>query len=189
VAKLDFHQCDHCPILLSDNSHCPIAVHLVSIVQSFDRLVSYDEMHVTIDDGTRTISQKTTAQKGISSMMGLIIAASGCPHTNFFKSMVWFHLPFSTREETIWRATSSYMLAQYFKVQKGEAPDFTFDGLKNIYANIQNVNQHMSLRLTEACKSDSSKNALIILDIYSSAIPMVIDKSLNKIQFMYSHFV
>ena len=186
--ELNTHQCPHCPLQVNENPHCPIAIQLVPLVKNFDHLVSYDEISVTVEDGSRTVSQKTTAQRGISSMMGLIIAASGCPHTDFFKTMVWFHLPFSTSEETLWRVTSSYMLAQYFKVQKQQSPDFAFEGLKKIYADIKMVNHYMAKRLTEACKNDSSTNALVILNLYTSAIPRVIDKSLSKIQFMFPPF-
>ena len=121
-ANLDFNQCPNCTITMQTNQYCPLAVNLVTIVDSFKFLVSYDEITVEVVTKERIVSRKTTAQKGISSLMGIMIAASGCPHTAFFKSMVRFHLPLANREETIYRATSTYLLSQYFMKKKGKKP-------------------------------------------------------------------
>jgi hypothetical protein len=46
--------------------------------------------------------------------MGLLIAGSSCPYTHFFKPMARFHLPFANKDETLWRAAATYLLARYF---------------------------------------------------------------------------
>ena len=112
--NLDFFQCPNCPLSTKTYPHCPLALNLVNIIKGFDSLVSYEKIHVEIITKERVVSTDTTAQNGISSLMGLVIAGSGCPHTAFFKPMARFHLPFANEEETIYRATSSYLLAQYF---------------------------------------------------------------------------
>jgi hypothetical protein len=75
--KLNFHQCPHCPLDVVTDPYCPLAANIVNIVQRFDGLISYDKIRVDVITQERRISQDTTAQKGISSMMGLVIATCG----------------------------------------------------------------------------------------------------------------
>ena len=112
--KLDFYKCPHCPLNVQDNPHCPVAVHLIKVLAICKDMFSYETIHVEIITNERTVSKETSAQKGISSLMGLIMATSGCPHTNFLKPMARFHLPLASIEETVCRAVSMYLLAQYF---------------------------------------------------------------------------
>ena len=97
----------------------------------------------------RKISQMTTAQKGISALMGLIIPSSGCPHTTFFRPMARYHLPLANREETIYRATSMYLLAQYFLNKDNKPIDIELKGLVQIYKNMELVNITMAERLRQ----------------------------------------
>jgi len=80
--KINFHQCPHCPLDIQKYTYCPIAVHLVKINELLKSLLSYDEIHVDIMTPQRHVSRETSAQKGVSSLMGLIMATSGCPHMN-----------------------------------------------------------------------------------------------------------
>ena len=134
----------------------------------------------------RWIAQRTTAQLGISSMMGLVIAACGCPHTAFFKPMAWFHLPLASEEETLFRATSFYMLAQYYSQKDGRAADFEFEGLAKIYQNMQTVNCAIAQRLREATANDSSVNAIVILDSFAQIVPFAIEESLEELRYLFS---
>ena len=67
---LDFHQCTNCPLTVKTNPHCPIAVHFVRLLAIFENLLSYDTIHVDITTPQRVTSRETTAQKGVSSLMG-----------------------------------------------------------------------------------------------------------------------
>ena len=51
----------------------------------------------------------------IRSLIGLIMALSGCPHMEFFKPLARFHLPWASLEETTLRSASIYLLMQFFK--------------------------------------------------------------------------
>ncbi len=184
--KLEFHKCPHCP--KTNETHCPLAVSLINIVNRFNRLISYDKIHLEVETRERFISQNTTAQKGISALMGLVIAASGCPHTDFLKPMARFHLPLASREETMYRATSMYMLGQYFLSKDGHPVDFDFKGLMMKYRKLEEVNIAIADRLNIASKSDSTVNALILLDIYNKTLPMVIDSSLEQLRYLFKAF-
>jgi len=187
-AKLDFHQCPNCPLTPDTNPHCPLAAHLVDIVRRFEGLVSYSEIQVDVMTAERFITQETTVQRGMSSLMGLVMATSGCPHMAFFKPMARFHLPFASAEETVYRATSMYLLAQYFLHKEGHPADLDLTGLREIYNNIEIVNVAVAKRLRTATEADSAINAIILLDIYTKAIPVVIEESLEEIRYLFAPF-
>jgi hypothetical protein len=121
--------------------------------------------------------------------MGLLIAASHCPHTNFFKPMARFHLPLASEDETIYRATANFMLAQYFCKDSNPNPDFSLEGLNTIYHNMQLVNRAMAARLRATAQTDSSINAIILLDMYAKSMPHVIRSELEEIRPLFAPYL
>jgi len=187
--NLDFHQCPHCPLSTNTHPNCPLCVNLANVVRRFDSVLSYDQVHLDVITEERCVSQQTTAQRGISSMLGLVIATCGCPHTVYFKPMARFHLPLSTEEETIYRAASMYMLAQYFLEKKGKTVDIELQGLRQIYINIHLVNSTIVSRLRVASKTDSSINSIIMLDMFAKAMPYVIEEHLDEIRYLFAPYL
>ncbi len=187
--KLEFHQCDHCTFSSEQQPHCPVAANLATIIDRFEKLISYDELHLDVVTDERIISQNTTAQRAISSLMGLIIATSPCPHTAFFKPMARFHLPLATEKETIIRATSTYLLSQYFHQNDGQVPDWEMAELSRIYKNMQTVNITLAERIRATTATDSSLNAIIQLDMFAKALPFVIKDSLEEIRRHFTPFL
>ena len=187
--QLDFHQCTNCPLNTGTHPSCPLSISLVDIVARFENVLSYDEVAIEVFTNERHISQKTTAQNGLSAMMGLVIATSGCPHTVYFKPMARFHLPFASEEETLYRAASMYLLAQYFRKKEGKRADFELDGLNRIYDNMQLVNAGTAERLKAASETDSSTNAIIRLDLYAKIIPYFVQTSLRDIQYLFAPYL
>jgi hypothetical protein len=182
---LDVHQCENCPLDPKDSPQCPAAVNMVDLVQRFDTLLSYDETKVTVVTDERQVYGETTIQRAVCSLMGLLMAASGCPLMDFFKPMARFHLPFASTEETIWRATSTYLMAQYFHSSAGAEPDIHFEGLSRIYEEVQTVNLAFAKRLRQACRQDSMINAIILLDMFAQSMPSAIDESLEQIRNLF----
>jgi hypothetical protein len=187
--KLDFHQCPNCLLTLEMRQNCPIAAHFVKLLNIFESLLSYDTIHVDIITPQRVVTKETSAQKGVSSLMGLIMATSGCPHMDFFKPMARFHLPLASAEETIYRATSMYLLAQYFLRKEGQEADLDLEGLKKIYVNIQIVNDTMAERLRAICNKDVALNSLTILDIFAQTLPFVIEESLEEVRYLFTPYL
>ncbi len=183
--RLDFHQCDNCPLEPEADARCPAAVNMVGLVSRFTKLLSHDHTSVIVSTFERVVCSETTIQRGVGSLMGLLMATSRCPKTCFFKPMARFHLPFASTDETIWRATSTYLLAQYFKQQDGGAPDLLFEGLSHIYNDIQTVNISFAKRLRAACHNDSMVNAIILLDMFAQSMPSAIDESLEEIRHLF----
>ncbi|MGA1841116.1 MAG: DUF6901 family protein [bacterium] len=187
--NLDFQKCPNCILNTKTHKYCPLAVNLAAIVKEFEDLISYDQVHLDVITRERTVSQNTTAQKGISSLMGLVMATSGCPFTAFFKPMARFHLPLANENETIYRSTSMYLLAQFFLKNDGKDADFKLEGLKKIYENLQIINTAIVKRLSAGTKTDSSLNAIVLLDLFARALPLVIEDSLEKIRYLFTPFL
>lgn len=187
--NLDFHQCPNCLLTVQTHPNCPIAAHLVRLVTACKSVLSYDAVLVDIITPERIVFKGITAQKGISSLMGLIMATSGCLHTSFFKPMARFHLPFASAEETIYRATSMYLLAQYFLRKQGDETDLELKGLSKIYHNIQLINQSLAKRLLAISDKDSALNALVVLDIFAKTLPFAIEDSLEEIRYLFKPYL
>ena len=187
--NLDFHQCPNCPLDSDTHPKCPLMLNLVDIVSRFDHILSYDEISLEVVMDERSVSGHTTAQKGLSSLMGVVVASSGCPHTKFFKPMLRFHLPLSSEAETIYRAASMYLLAQYFILKEGKKADFALHGLEIIYNNVHLINTAIAERLRFASKSDSSVNAIILLDMYTNTIPCAIEESLEELRHLFNPYL
>jgi hypothetical protein len=180
--RLAFHQCTNCPLEAKDGDRCPAAVSMVGLVDRFTALLSYDRTSVEVITNKRIVRRESTIQHGICSLMGLLMATSRCPMTGFFKPMARFHLPFASTADTIWRASSTYLLAQYFKQQEDGDPDLVFAGLVRIYNDILTVNASFVKRLRSACDGDSMINAIILLDMFAQSMPSAIDESLEEIR-------
>jgi len=186
--RLEFHQCANCPLSVESDPHCPVAVHLQSLEAGFAGLWSYDELHMKVITPERTVSATTTAQQGASSLLGLMIATSGCPHAAYFRPMARFHLPLASEEDTIYRGASMYLLAQYFRTKAGQQAEFGFAGLAEIYRQLRIVNVALAERLRSASDKDTSINAVILLDLFARAMPNSIDDDLSDLRYLFAPY-
>ncbi len=180
--RLEFCQCSNCPLDATYHPYCPLAIDLTEVVERFNQLLSYDRTRVTVITKEREVASNTTVQRGLSSLLGLLMAVSGCPLTDFFKPMARFHLPFSSMAETAWRVVGTYMMTTYYLNKGGRFYTPSFDKLNQVYQDIQIVNSNIAERLRAACQCDSMLNALILLDIFAKCIPMRLEESLKQIR-------
>lgn len=188
-AVLDFNQCPNCPLSVDKHSCCPIAKNLIPLLKVADSLVSYDEVNVIVTTPERTISADTTMQRAISSILGLIMATSPCPHTEYLKPMARFHLPLANEDETVYRTTSMYLLAQYFRNKEGMNVEMGFDGLASKYKNLEIINKALANRLRAAIKEDATVNAIILLHSLSQAVTWSIEDQLEELQYLFKSFM
>jgi hypothetical protein len=187
--ELGFRQCPDCPLQATTTPHCPAAAGLVGLVRGFARVLSYERIKVEVCTPERTVTLDTSAQQAVSSLMGLIMAVSGCPFTAFFRPMARFHLPGATTDETIYRAASMYMLAQYYVHFSGNEPDFAFAGLLEKYEAVQKVNRAFVKRLHAAADYDSTINALVVLDAWALTIPWAVEESLAGFRHLFEPYL
>jgi hypothetical protein len=181
-AKLDFHQCTHCPLDIQTHPYCPLAANLVNIQDRFDSLFSYNHTHLIVTTKDRMISQVTTVQEAVGSLLGLVIAGSNCPHTVYMRPMARFHLPLASKQETIYRSVTTYLLCQYLLKKEGKEFDFDLEGLKEIYNRVHLVNRYIADRLRAEAKTDSLLNAIVQLDIHAQNLTAGIEDAMGELR-------
>jgi hypothetical protein len=174
---LKFNQCANCPLNAAEHPHCPAALQMASAIEPLKALVSFDTVGVTVTQAERTIHAKTTAQQAMSSVLGLIMATAGCPWTDRFRPMARFHLPFASEAETLYRSVSMFLLARELAGTSGAQG---FAALEELYVNLHVVNRDMSRRLGAATRTDPARNAMALLDAYTTLLPAALDCSLEE---------
>lgn len=186
--KLKYHQCSNCP-LSDDVEYCPVAVNLSRVVETFRENDSFEMADVVVVTPQRTYAKNVQLQKGISSLIGMIMVSSNCPIMDKLRPMTRFHLPFATSLETFYRTVSMYLTAQYFLLKKGETPDWNLSRLLEIYKAIAHVNRGMSQRLLNASKKDANVNAVVILHSFGEGVSYFIEDGLSEIKEMFSVYL
>lgn len=186
---LTYEQCPHCPLDPADHPHCPVALNLAPVIGRFDKLMSFDKINVKVISLERHVIQNTSAQEGLSSLMGLLIAGSSCPYTHFFKPMARFHLPFASRDETLWRATATFLLSRYFSEKQLKREDLRLGGLVTIYNDVAKLNDAMVQRIRAASSKDSAVNALVHLDVFAKFLMPPLEDALAQIQPIFDPFI
>ena len=178
--KLSFHKCDECTLPDSDDALCPVAANLGAIVAPFNNDFSYTKVRAVVEFRDRKIGKDCDLQTGLSSMMGLVMATSGCPTLDFLRPMAYTHQPFASIEETFYRAISGYLIAQYIRMKNDFTPNLDLAGLKKIYSNINHVNVAFNNRLREFTNKDANLNALVALDVFAQLGSFSIDDNWLK---------
>lgn len=179
---LGFNQCTGCPFNAAETPHCPAALQLAGVIDGFTDIVSYDKVKVTVESEERSVAATLAAQQALASLMGLIMASSGCPRTAVFRPMARFHLPFSSESETAYRVASMYLLAQHYAAREGAPADFVLNDLERVYRGVHAVNRGMATRLRAASRQDAIVNAVVLLDVFSSLVPAAIHDILDEIK-------
>jgi hypothetical protein len=183
---LTYKQCRGCPLEANSHSHCPIALNIMELVESFKSVFSYHDCTVVCETAERTYSKKTSVMEGLSAIFGVIMATSDCPVMEFLKPMARFHLPFATIEETTMRTASMYLLAQYFKYKDQPEIKFDFKTLEKHYARVQQVNEGLLARINSISSEDADKNAIVTLHSLSQFLSMEIDYSLSGLEYIFA---
>jgi hypothetical protein len=176
---LKFNQCANCPLNAAEHPHCPAALQMVRAVEPLKALVSFDTVGVTVTQAERTVYAETTVQQAMSSVLGLIMATAGCPWTARFRPMARFHLPFASEMETVYRSVSMFLLARELT---GAPHDSGFAPLQDLYENLHVVNRDMSRRLGAATRTDPARNAMALLDAYTTLLPAALESSLEELK-------
>lgn len=187
-AALEYQQCGNCPLSNSEVPLCPVAANLVPLIELCGSMKSYQTVTLEVVTPERTISGETTVQRVISSILGLIIATSACPHTEFFKPMARFHLPLASDEETIYRTTSMFLLAQYFLHKDGKPYSMDLEPLTQIYRELQIINRALARRLKAAISEDAAVNGIILLDLLTQSVAWSIEEGLEGIRYLFKRY-
>lgn len=183
---LENHQCANCPLDPSQHRHCPPAVDVARIADSFGELPSHERVHVRVRREGRVYDIDCDLQTGLGSLMGLVMASSDCPHLGQLAALTRLHLPFAGLEETLFRTVGLYFLKQYFLARDGGIPDFDLVGLAKFYQDLQVVNRHFKRRIETASARDANINAVTLLFSLSALVTFSLDSGLEQLrQFLF----
>ena len=188
-AALDHKKCSHCPLDSTKHSYCPAAIRLHDLVERFHNTSSIDQVEMAIVTEERKVIQKADLQRAIASMLELILPASGCPKTDHMRPLARFHLPLASEEENIFRITGMYLLGQYFRSISSQGGRIEFKGLIDLYAELAIMNKALASRLQNATRSDSVKNAITLLDMYSTLVPLLLEDQLAEMRGFFKAFL
>lgn len=184
--NLTFHQCSICPLDETKFPKCPVAWNLHSIIETFGDQISFQEVDVEIIANQRTYKKSTTLQIGLQSLFGLLMASSNCPKLHFLSSMTLFHLPFASFEETILRAASFYLLKQFFNKSEEKEYNFSMDGLKQQYEEVETVNQDFLGRIQAIeMDGDASLNAINTLNAFAQMFSLQYEINLESLHYIF----
>ena len=184
--RLTVQQCQHCQLTENSHLHCPVAINIAELINEFHDIISYSDCTVICRSQARTVSKNTCIQDGLSSILGIIMATSGCPSMEILKPLARFHLPFATVEETLFRSVSAYMLRQYFVGLDGAKADFSLSNITNAYKEIQQVNAGILQRIKQAVQSDADANAIVILNNLTQILELEIEDKLESLRPLFT---
>ncbi len=182
---LEFHQCPNCPLDKKEFSHCPAAIDAHEILLGFADVISCNEVDIHVKTPEREYFKRTDAQTGLRAIIGFVMASSACPMLAQMRGMAFFHLPFASMEETVFRVTSSYLLHQYYCHKKTGKFDLEFEGLKKQFKETQTVNYHFLERIRAASDADSNLNVLATLFTISSMLSLSLERHLKEIEHLF----
>lgn len=186
---LDYHQCKNCPLSVDEFPNCPLAELLPDFVDTFGDRISFEEVDLEVETELRNYSGKTTLQNSLRSLMGIFMAASGCPHLEPLRPMLLTHLPLASNRETAFKAVTMYLLAQYLREKRGQDPDWEMTQLHDIYQQIHDVNIGFSQRLSAVSPGDANVNSIIKLDLYTFTVPQAIENQLEEFESYFKSFL
>ncbi len=181
-ARLEHRQCACCPLKTSDCKYCPVATRMHGLLEAFSDDKSTERVQVTVETSERNYSNECDLQVGINSLMGLMMATSGCPVLNELGAMASFHIPFCSTRETLHRTVGSYLTKQYFAQLQGGEPDWELKQLKELYDVLEGLNQDFSKRIQDSSSSDAVSNAVIMFFATSVVVASSLDQQLQRHQ-------
>lgn len=169
---LQYHQCPDCTLSAEQYAQCPIAVNLGGIVEPFENQLAIASVTTEVSIRDRKVTKECDLQEGLSSLMGLVMATSGCPILDNLRPMAYMHQPFSGSDETLFRAATVFLMAQYIKQKNGQKPTYDLKELTLLFNKINNLNEAFSARLDDHFQHDNiNSNALTLLGMFTVSEP------------------
>jgi len=180
--KLNNNKCSNCPLKIDEFSHCPAALDLDKVIREFQQTPAITKLRVTVVTPEREYAKRLSLEEGVRALMGLIMATSACPVFNTLRPNARHHLPFASREESVLRSASLYLMNQYLVAQEGGEPDWELKGLIKTNEQLQLVNHAFWQRTMTAFQSDANSKALLGFFTLSSNMSASLQSQLVKMK-------
>ncbi len=173
--QLECHKCDNCPLAPAQHPYCPAALSILQVAERFDSDLSIERVDCWVETEERTYYKNTDLQSCLRSVFGLAMSTSSCPVLSRLRPMAYFHLPFATLEETMFRLSTTYLLKQHLAAKTGRTPDWGLKGIGELYQELGQVNRQLLQRLRIASREDANINALQSYISISTLVGMSLD--------------
>jgi hypothetical protein len=182
--RLEFNQCDNCPLKPEEKSYCPVAASISRVVERFRDRISYEEASVRVSVPERTYEKRVPLQHGLFSLFGLIMATTSCPHMRFLRPMARFHLPFSSPQETIVRTVSFFLLRRYLENQQRPGVTYDLGDLDGAYSDVQGVNRGIMRRVRAVAtgSAEADAGAVVILNALTKMLSASLASNLQEVE-------
>lgn len=174
---MDAERCANCTF---DGVACPAALAIAPVVEALGDIDSLQQVRARACLPNRTVEVCAPVSHVASSIMGLCMAASGCPKIAPFRGMAMFHQPFSTLEETVVRAAGFMLLGRW---AHGKLTDEDlFAPLIDAWRGLEEVSMRLSRSLRDHCVADAALNGLVNLDMLAKAGAFGLKSALAALQ-------
>ena len=183
---LGYQQCTNCPLTPAESPRCPAAVDTFEILQAFRETISYERCEVHVLTPAREYVKSCDVQTMLKSLLGLVMAAGGCPILSRLRGMAENHLPFASARETVYRTTADYLLQQYLSYRHAGPVDMELAGLRELYAELEEVNRCFVRRIRAAMEKDASPNALVKLFTMAAQVHHSLDQNLAELEPLFA---
>ena len=124
--------------------------------------------------------RETTAQQAMSSVLGsdhgdrrLPVDRSFPPHGALSPAV---------RQRSGDRVPQRLHVSAGARTRPGTADAHGFAALEELYENLHVVNRDMSRRLGAATRTDPARNAMALLDAYTTLLPAALERSLEELK-------
>ena len=144
---------------------CRAAVAIAPVVDAFISVDSLQKVRARAILPNYTAEMDGPVSGVVSSIMGLTMAASGCPKLAPFRAMALYHQPFSTLEDTVIRAAGFLLLGRWAHATLGDADPFA--PLIDAWEQLEEVNLRIARCLQDHCATDAALNGLVNLDMFA----------------------
>lgn len=162
-AKANSINCSAC--LNEDvNEYCNLALNISYFIDFFSEFNSFDNVIVTVQTDSYTLTKATTIQQTALSILNLIIPFSGCPLFIPMKEIAKNHIPFESVENILIRLIGNQAFQIYRKDKNLKNFNITdcitkLESMREPIKNISNVVRNIT-------PNDAVINSLILLDTY-----------------------
>lgn len=180
-ARLEHQQCSHCPLDPAETPYCPVALNLARLLPRHDLGESFHDLTLEVETPQRRYRTRTTLQRALSSLFGLVCALSDCPHTRFLRPMALFHLPLSTSTETLVRVAGFWLLRQYLKGRHDPEAAVDLTGLDQAYQRLDELNRCFVARFRAGQRSDAPVNAMVLLQVLARDMNWELEDEMDAI--------
>jgi hypothetical protein len=180
-------RCANCPLEPAAVSHCPAAVCMSGWLERFARLLSCGQSTLKVKTPERLINGLITTQKGVASLMRLLIVVSGCPRASFMKPLARFHMPFGDDAESVWQASAAYLLVQYFRERDGSPSNTDLKEVWGLFRDLQEAHLGFVDRL--CCHDAAMRCGSELPGVFAKGIPMVNEDFFDQIRQLFAPYL